>query len=266
MPTAENPWLLSVNHLKEWDKCRKQFYYKTVLKQRWVSDDGNFELGKSVHALMDYAARDLPTAHLLEQVTPQIRESFLALNQHPISQEAILASEFGFHIPFMPDRFPHVYLVGRMDRVIQQNDTLSIIDWKTGTAVPHDYATAWQTRLYLYALEQLKQQLGHADLPLSFIYVDVRLNRQQRVNTYVTEANEGYQQETGTLLIQRIEAILNEQSFTLPRECPDKYCPYGGVCGINEPDVAQLPLFSLPTVSVLGDDEKPEALDPFDAF
>lgn len=276
--TAENPWWVSPNHLKEWDKCPKQFYYKTVLGQRWLSNERNFELGKAVHALMDLEAKGLPYTHVLKTLSPNIQAHFNALQADSIAQAPIVASEYAFYVPFQATIFPHVKLTGRIDRLSMVDNTLSIIDWKTGTAVPQDYQNAWQTRLYAYALWQilthqpnlLQNLLSSAPAwkpsqGLAFYYVDVRLYRQPHVKAYRVAIDEGYIRETEALLSQRLHAILAETQFPLPKACPDQYCPFSKVCGILPESTEQLALFALPQASVL-ESRAEEEENPLDLF
>ncbi|MCE2930458.1 MAG: PD-(D/E)XK nuclease family protein [Vampirovibrionales bacterium] len=268
-PTAENPWVVSVNQLKEWDKCHAQFYYKTVLKQRWLSDERNFELGKAVHALMDLHAKGLPTEHLRVGLKPNILAHFDALLEHPLAKAPVVTSEYAFYLPFSVEGFPHITLTGRIDRISLYNGSLAIIDWKTGTAVPHDYATAWQTRLYSYAIWHMRDALplpkGEGTAEIHFYYVDVRTNRQPAVKVYDVTIDAVYIAETEGLLKQVLARILAEKRFALPSACPDKYCRFSQVCGINPETTAQLPLFSLPQASVLGQRVSDEA-NPLDLF
>ena len=279
IPTAEYPWFVSVNQLKEWDKCHAQFYYKTVLKQRWLSDERNFELGKAVHALMDLHAKGMPTDHLRVGLKSNILAHFDALVEHPLAKAPVVASEYAFYVPFHVEGFSHITLTGRVDRMSLYDGSLAIIDWKTGTAVPHDYATAWQTRLYSYAIWQMRDALPHtysnphpSPLPkgegvkeMHFYYVDVRTNRQPAVKVYDVTIDADYIAETEGLLKQVLARILAEKRFALPSACPDKYCRFSQVCGINPETTAQLPLFSLPQASVLGQGVSKE-MNPLDLF
>ncbi len=265
-PTAENPWMVTVNQLKEWDKCHAQFYHKTVLKQRWLSDERNFELGKSVHALMDLHAKGLPYEHFKVGLKANIYAHFEALIQHPIAKAPVVASEYAFYLPFQVGDVSPITLTGRIDRISLYDGSLAIIDWKTGTAVPHDYATAWQTRLYSYAIWQMRNALGvDESLGMHFYYVDVRTNRQPAVKVYTVVIDAEYIAETEGLLKQVLARILAEKRFSLPSTCPDKYCPFSQVCGINPETTAQLPLFSLPQAPVFGQGVREET-NPLDLF
>ena len=120
--------------------------------------------------------------------------------------------------------------------------------------MPHDYATAWQTRLYSYAIWQMRETFPHKGVgvkKMSFYYVDVRTNRQPAVKVYTVSIDADYITETERLLRQVIARILEEKRFALPQACPDKYCSFSQVCGINPQTTTQLPLFGLPEASVL---------------
>lgn len=272
-PSVQEPWWLSVNHLKEWEKCPKQFYYKTVLKQRCISDERNFELGKTVHALMDLQAKGLPYTHLETGLSPKIRSHFQALREHPLAKAPTLASEYAFYVPFQSAGLPPIFLTGRVDRISEVQGRLALIDWKTGTAVPPDYPNAWQTRLYAYAIWRLLQANPHAfgdsrrikelSLPFMFYYVEVRLNRTPPVKDYAVEMDATYLAETEALLTQQIQKILAERHFPLPKACPDRYCPFNRVCGI-EPKT-ESPLWGLPEALVL-EPQHATMGDPFDLF
>jgi hypothetical protein len=251
VPTAESPWLISPSHLNAWHKCRKQFYYKHVLQQRWLSDERNFILGKAVHALMDVQARRMPLEHLLQAQPPAIQETFRMLVQHPLAQAPVVASEWSFEFPLSPERFPHVYLSGRIDRICQGNaGQVSVVDWKTGTAVPRDYPTAWQTRLYLWGVWEARTLLGLPETLspeyLMFQYVAVKPGKMRPVETFDVQCSQAYLDETRRLVEEQVGLILQEERFALPSACPDAFCPYRKVCGIEPPDVTQLPLFGLP--------------------
>ena len=98
--TEQTPWLVSTSQLKEWDKCKKQFYYKSVVKTNWLAGQKNFELGKAVHKLMDYQARNLPLEPILTEVRQDIQETYLALESNSLAQATVVANEWSFNVPF----------------------------------------------------------------------------------------------------------------------------------------------------------------------
>jgi DNA-binding transcriptional regulator/RsmH inhibitor MraZ len=259
--TAQFPWLVSTSQLKEWDKCKKQFYYKSVLKTQWLSTQKNFELGKAVHKLMDYQARNLPLEPILTEVRQDIQETYLALEAHSLAQAKVIANEWRFNIPFplgMPEEQSLViWLTGRVDRLVEtwvntpvKQPVYWVVDWKTGTAVPPDFKQAWQTRLYLYAIWEARHQLGMPQTmtfdQLGFVYAEVKPKRKQAVRLYEVIYSEAQHQQTHANLAQSLRAMLQEYRFDLPATCPDSYCPFASICGIAPVETEQLNLLALP--------------------
>jgi ATP-dependent helicase/DNAse subunit B len=267
--TEYSPWLVSTSQLKSWDKCKKQFLYKHVLKTNWLTTQKNFTLGKSVHKLMDYQARGLPIENLVAEARTDIQDTYLALEQHPLAHATVVANEWSFNVPFAlsapstvpATRAPHVWLTGRIDRIVKTiNNTPTtepvywIVDWKTGTAVPPDFKQAWQTRLYLYAIWEARQQLGIPHTArieqLGFAYVEVKPKRKHPVKVYEVLYTQAAHQQTRMDLSSAISAMLAAKTFELPPTCPDSYCPFGTICGIAPPETEQLTLLPLPNKPV----------------
>ena len=259
--TAEKPWLVSTSQLKEWDKCKKQFHYKSVLKTQWLTTQKNFELGKAVHKLMDYQARNLPLEPILTEVRQDIQETYLALEANSLAQAKVVANEWSFNIPFSievkSEPQPVIWLTGRVDRLVEtvantpvKQPFYWVVDWKTGTAVPADFKQAWQTRLYLYAIWEARHQLGMPATmsfdQLGFVYVEVKPKRKQAVRLYEVIYSEAQHMQTKADLTKSLTAMLLEQRFDLPATCPDTYCPFGTICGIAPVEAEQLNLLALP--------------------
>ena len=260
--TAQQPWLVSTSQLKSWGNCKKQFYYKNVLKTNWLTTQKNFELGKAVHKLMDYQARNLPLEPILTEVRQDIQETYLALESHALAQATVVANEWSFNIPFpiaLEAENPPVmcWLTGRVDRLVQtlintpvKQPFYWVVDWKTGTAVPSDFKQAWQTRLYLYAIWEARHQLGLPETltveQLGFVYVEVKPKRKQAIKLYEVIYSEVQHQQTKADLTTILTAMLQEQRFELPATCPDTYCSFGSICGIAPLETEQLNLLALP--------------------
>ncbi len=269
---------LSISHFKSWGKCPQQFYFKQVLRSQWLSDERNFELGKSVHKLLDYQARKLPLEALLQATSPTIRNSYGALAQHPLAQAPVVANEWAFNVPLtlgeegeVAATTTTVWLHGRVDRIVappqallEGEPTLAgtklwVLDWKTGTAIPKLPAEDWQTRLYLFAVFEARAQLGYEALPpegLAMVYAESKPKQRPAVRLVSLPYNAAWHEENRRILSQQAQAMLRAigtASYPLPPTCPDTYCPYGPVCGIAPATGAQLNLLkpTWPTAPVL---------------
>lgn len=231
--------------LKSWSRCKKQFYYQTICRLYWPSDPSGFRLGRDVHKLLDYQAREmaLDCTPLVENADADVQKAWQLLTGHPSTQWPVIASEWAFNVPvFSTEGTVVCWLNGRMDRIAQMPEEIEqereektgrvvIIDWKTGTAAPKLPQEDWQTRLYLYALVEARMQLGLTDLTpeqVSFLYVEVK----DTVRTLAVSYSQYDHQATKALLLATHQAISAETEYPLPDTCPDRFCPYRAICGI----------------------------------
>jgi hypothetical protein len=248
--------LVSVNQFKTWTKCKKKYYYDYVQKLRWPTDQSHFQFGKTIHKLFEYQARGLDFADLLTQASPEIQGAWAALQEHPIPHLPVVASEWAFHVP-IAFKNKKVWLAGRVDRISLEDDTLLILDWKTGTSAPSLPEVDWQTTLYLYAVleaqkelhlekchfkkDQETQEFQHLEPrafspeSLRFVYVEVK---KQDVKAISILYNAEKHQATQERLIRTLAQMNQEKGYQLPNQCPDPYCPYRSICGIQDVDPA----------------------------
>lgn len=220
--------LISANQLKTWSKCRRKYQLDFVHKLRWPSDPSNFRLGLAVHKLMDNQSRELPCDLLAQASEPDIRQAWLTLKDHPLSTCRIVASEWGFMVPVSG-----YWLQGRIDRISVDGEKALIIDWKTGTAIPKSPEADWQTTLYLYAATEARRELGLDDFEpeqFQFVYVEVKSDAVREVRVpYDRQRHQSAHQR----IREALEQIQRESQYALPQKCPDRFCPYPSVCGIN---------------------------------
>lgn len=217
----------SVEQLKTWHKCQKKYELQYVRQLQWPSNPKNFRLGKGVHQLLDYAARQLPLTPVLDATDQDILHLYQLLQSSRWAQLPIVASEWGFSI-----NFNQHWIYGRIDRVVRDGDQIIILDWKTGTAIPSNPQTDWQTLIYLYAVMSAQRALNLtiAAEQLAFVYVQAKGNT-------ITEVRIAYDaamhQATQDRLLQTLNTLHATRLFALPAECPDRYCPYRNICGIE---------------------------------
>ena len=223
--------LISPDQLKNWSRCKRKYYYQTILKLNWPSDQRNFKLGQDVHKLMDYLSSDLDCTLLQPAATPDVRRCWEALTTHAIANLPIVASEWAFTVPM-----GEAWLVGRIDRIARDGDQILIIDWKTGTATPKNPEADWQTRVYSYAVTECYAELGLQPVSpeqLRFVYVEVKPQTGQIREVTVPYSREKHE-ATRALLEETVVAMANETEFVLPNTCPDRYCGYRSICGIDQ--------------------------------
>lgn len=243
----------SPDQLKNFTRCQKKFFYQSIQRLNWPSDQRNFELGQSVHKLMEYQARGLNCEALLAGASPDIADAFQQLIQHPASQWPVVANEWGFLIPFQLQSNTH-WMQGRIDRVAFDisTQTLWVIDWKTGTAIPKEPPNDWQTVIYLYAVVEaypdlrasfldmnpgaVSLQLPQTIVPeqVKFLYLQAsQESRQSPIRAVEIPYSQTLHQQHQAKILTVLQQIQTVTDYQLPQTCPDPYCVYRQICGID---------------------------------
>lgn len=235
---------ISSDAFKSWSRCKKQFYYKHIKHLQWPSDVRHFRLGRDVHKLLDYQARGLDCEVLLSNAPGDVLFSWRKLEKHPITKLPVIANEWAFHVPVPLGNGQTEWLTGRLDRVARDGDSVVIIDWKTGTGIPKQPETDWQTLLYLYGLLEVANSPSASDLGLNlhgslraeqiqFMYVEIKPDESTPIRPVTVKYSVQKHQQIGALLKQHLLQMSEEEDFPLPDACPDRYCAFRAICGID---------------------------------
>jgi PD-(D/E)XK nuclease superfamily len=232
--SPDPPLVLTLSHLQSWQRCQRQYQLKHGLGYQWPRNESRFVLGKAVHKLLEFQARGLALEPLLDTFPPEIAAFTRLLAAHGLGQAPVVANEWAFHLPMMTEAGQRVWWTGRVDRIVRlSGGRVGVLDWKTGTAIPKEAATAWQTRLYLAAVWELRHglKLGlneHAQLV--FVYAGGKGQQVRCVEVpYGKAAHEATMAELATITAE----IASATEFALPPACPDDFCPYRQICGIQ---------------------------------
>lgn len=252
---TKTPLILSAEQLKSWSRCQKQFQFKSIEKRQWPVDTRHFRLGKYIHKWLEYQAAGLDvTPFLSAEEDPKLLACWSRLQAHEVTQWPIVASEYPFHMPLEVPTLegePPLWCHGRIDRIAlrpataTQPETLVLLDWKTGTAVPKNPSSDWQYMLYTLAVEKLLLQenppLRHPitqrrlseTLPICFIYVQVS---PQLITLHELPWSSDISQRVQMTLQNTLQSLLthyHQNEFNLPPLCPDAHCAYRAICGIT---------------------------------
>jgi RecB family exonuclease len=160
----------------------------------------------------------------------------------------VLANEWAFHVPMQLEGNQTEWLTGRIDRVARDGDRVLVIDWKTGTGVPRNPETDWQTRLYLYALVEVAKTPSADDLGLNFkgplqpeqmqfVYIEVKADPHTPIREVVLPYSVAKHEATRQVLQSILHQMNVEEEYALPENsnCPDRFCSYRTICGIDAP-------------------------------
>lgn len=255
---------LSAKSLQVMDDCPRLFALRYRLNRYWPAvDPGIVEasqarrlgIGRAFHALVETQQLGLDVVDMaaaMEAETPTVQtlwEHFLAAGHDRLPEGATVWTEQALHFqvhgaPFMV----------RFDRLVRHGSRWTILDWKTGVVKPHELQETWQTRLYLYALVEAGQVLGHGVVDpgqVQLVYWEVGKQQGHRI-----AHDRGRHEALRTLFAAKAKEALTPFDPVVtddphyprrPGHCPR--CVYDSLCNAPAlppaPAAPPLPRFSL---------------------
>jgi hypothetical protein len=168
---------LSVQSLRTYDDCPRQFAMKYQLNRYWPAPRpadlaesrsdrvSGTEVGNLIHRLIEVRQLGLDPEPLLaanDDRIPELRrlwEAFLASGHADPAPEAEVWTEQPLY--FSLEGVPFIV---RFDRLVKDRDRWQILDWKTGHLDETRLRQTWQTKLYPFALVEAGHALGHGPI------------------------------------------------------------------------------------------------------
>lgn len=182
---------LSAHSLKQHQLCPRKFALAYKAGRFWPAADRHPEppdgldplaLGSAFHQLVQWHQMGLEVDACLAAWSqgmpplPELWQAFLASPHASVGagQRVFTEQSLSFFLEGVP-------FSARFDRLVQDGDQWTILDWKTGHLSPKGLATSWQTKLYPFALVEAGHVLngGEAIAPenVRMIYWEVGSNR-----------------------------------------------------------------------------------------
>lgn len=210
------------NNFKTFDACKRKYYYEYIKKMHWPNLYGNYELGLTVHKLLDYQAKGFNVDHFIHHTSEEVQQLWKILEANEIVKYQVVESEWAFNINLKP---VDQWLEGRIDRIIrhEEEDKCVIVDFKTGQQLPSLKNDDWQATIYLYSIS-LAKQIDPDNL--EFWYYKVAQDSELRKIQYSREIHQEYEEKIAAKVIQ-----IRQTTFWPPSEaCRYKFCQYQQLC------------------------------------
>lgn len=222
--------LLNHDRFNTWQTCRKKYYFKYIKELKYPEFQQNYDLGKSIHALIDYHLRGLSIEHLLKNSDNKIFDRWNAIKNHPILRKKVIKTEWGFNTRLKDTPY---WLIGRIDAIFfdEENHKYIIADWKTGI-IPKNIDTNFQHQIYLYALYQSRKDLGLDFKPENIVFQYYKIVPDSVEITEISFSEEKLI-EYEKNFVNIIKNIENSDEFSMQENCSVKICPYKGLCDNN---------------------------------
>ncbi len=211
-----------------WHECRKKYYLKYIKEIKVPQIENQFELGKSVHALINYYLRGFDVKPLLKNASDDIKQAWNVItSSNFLSANNVFLTEWQFNCSLKNTEY---WLSGRIDAVFYDGLTskYTIVDWKTGQTIPKNAEMNPQTILYLYsffkAQNDLKISFKQDDLAFEYVKISECITT-KRVN-YSAKLENIYED----YLIATLQDIENELEYNRTDCCTSKFCEYANIC------------------------------------
>ena len=228
-----NENIFTHDHFNTWQTCPKRYYFKYVKKLNWPDFNRDYELGKKVHALIDYYLRGLKINHLLKDAPDDVLECWNLIKNHSVLNKNLIKTEWSFNSRIKNNEKTENWLKGRIDAVFYDTEQKKyiIVDWKTGKYIPKNIETNFQHKIYLYAFYNSRNdlKLDFKQEDLEFLYVKIKDKVSLNSINFSKEKEIEYKGE----FLDIIKQINNTQNFINPDICPLKQCNYKNLCFKN---------------------------------
>jgi CRISPR/Cas system-associated exonuclease Cas4 (RecB family) len=210
------------NMLKIYDQCKRRYYYEYIKHLHWPDQSADFELGLSIHKLLDYQAKGFATEMFMNHAREDIRKIWQEIKDHETLKEPVIESEWNFNIRLEDSKY---WVEGRIDRLIQLKNSIKyvILDFKTGQRLPELDHRDWQSMIYLYAVSVAKNIEPDN---LSFWYFKTDKTFETNRLNYSKLLHSSFESQ----ILKKINEIVINTNWQADKNCKQKYCQYKKLC------------------------------------
>ncbi|MDD3594107.1 MAG: PD-(D/E)XK nuclease family protein [Candidatus Gastranaerophilales bacterium] len=139
--------------------CPAKYYYKYVQGLIIPQKQENFELGKSLHALLSHRLNGFDISEKEKFINEPLKTHYKAVINSDIFRLKPILTEWAFNVNV---KDTHNILAGRIDAVFfdEQKGKYTIADWKTASSPVKNPEENFQAQIYLYAFYKARKDLG----------------------------------------------------------------------------------------------------------
>jgi RecB family exonuclease len=237
---------LSATSIRDYLDCARRFQLRYILEQPWPAAKNepmleyelNRQRGAQFHRLLERYYLGVDAHTLSDMITdPIIRDWWqIHLDQQPVN---VAASKRILPEKLFQAKLDDYALTAFLDLVvIDQNDTVTIIDWKTTQRPPdaHEWSNSIQTLVYLYVVGEKIATIQSRPIPLSNIKMLYWFVTHPNQPVWINYGDAQHEQAKNKLsgLLQPLSGRLeSETSAEWPKtsdvkKC--KFCVYRSLC------------------------------------
>lgn len=157
--------------LKTYELCPKKFHIKYIENTSMPVNDDIFEFGKNIHALAAYYLKKENIDKMELSLNKNEAEVWKYLKSCKYFTYETLETEYNLSF-----KLEDVFLGGRLDALVKENEHYYILDYKTGSA-PKGAKYDFQTMIYMLAVNYYYETNN-----ISFVYLDLKNRTEVKID------------------------------------------------------------------------------------
>ena len=173
---------VTVGMINAFCECPQKYKYIFEEHLDIPSDDFYAETGEKIHALINYSLKQQNISKMLKALDNPENKLLKELwnNYENFKIRNVIESEYTFNVVLNEN----IKFSGRTDAILKKDNSLEIMDWKTGRAENINPEEEPQTIVYLYSIFKLFKKFGEITRPeqLSMTYCFLKENVSKTVN------------------------------------------------------------------------------------
>ncbi len=218
-----------------WTTCEKKFFLKYIKSIKIPQDDTFFELGKKVHAMINYKLQGFDML-LMEKASDDITLThYNSILKHELLKQKVLLTEWGFLCNIADTQN---LLAGRIDAVFfdEKENIYTIADWKTGMSIPKSPIESPQALIYMYSLYKAQNDLNLIIKPEQIRFIFIQTPSLNESEIWFSEELKNKIENDFLLMIKNMKKTTFKETEK-HEQC--KLCEYNFVCSKNQFPVLQ---------------------------
>lgn len=209
-----------------WITCEKKFFLKYIKGIKIPQNDTIFELGKKVHAMINYKLQGYDMALMEKACDETTLTHYKSVLNHKLMKKKPFLTEWGFLVNIADTQN---LLAGRIDAIFfdEKENVYTIADWKTGMNIPKNAIESPQALIYMYSFYKAQTDLKIKISPeqIRFMFIQTPSLKESEV-WFSTELKEKIEKDFLSMIKSMKKTNFNE--IDNPKLC--KNCDYNFVC------------------------------------
>ena len=202
--------------LKTFLDCPQKYIFKYNERIAVPQKASWFEKGKKVHALAHYYLRGDNIAKLEQALNREEKLIWQNLLNNKYFQKQYVNSEYNLSC-----KIGEYWIGGRLDALMQDDNSMYILDYKTGTP-PKKPEQDFQTMVYLLCVSKLHPNFKN----LYFVYIDLK-NNENHIVEFSQELKILYEKAILTAC-EKITTLIPPEEIEHSKRCD--FCEYQKIC------------------------------------